>query len=94
MDGSVVRHIATLAQLSLTQDEERELGGDLERILAFVAELEAVPTADVPPMTHANLADAAAWREDVVTPGLDHDEAMSGAPRVEGGGFAVPGFVG
>lgn len=90
MDVAATRHVAALAQLSLTPDEERELAADLDRILAFVAELEAVDTRGVPPMTHANLADAARWRADEIAPGLTREAALSGAPRTTDGAFDVP----
>jgi aspartyl-tRNA(Asn)/glutamyl-tRNA(Gln) amidotransferase subunit C len=92
-----IRHTAQLAELSLSEEEERRLAGEIGRIVAFFAELDAIDTTDVPPTAHVAgiepVRSEEGWREDVVRPGLDHDEALAGAPRVEHGGFAVPTFV-
>jgi aspartyl-tRNA(Asn)/glutamyl-tRNA(Gln) amidotransferase subunit C len=97
LDLERIRHIATLAELSLTEEEERRLAGEIGRIVAYVAELEAIDTTDVPPTAHVAGIEPTrsedGWREDVVVPGLSHDDALRGAPHAEHGGFAVPGFV-
>jgi aspartyl-tRNA(Asn)/glutamyl-tRNA(Gln) amidotransferase subunit C len=95
MDRAQVRHVAELAELSLTEEEEARLAEEMGRILAYVAELEAIDTADVPPTAH--VGDAAlradALRPDEVRPGISHEDALGGAPEVEHGGFAVPSFL-
>ena len=97
LDLDQIRHIAQLAELSLTPQEEHRLRGELGRIVAFFAELDAIDTTDVPPTAHVAGTDPGAseegWREDVVRPGIGHDEALAAAPRAEHGGFAVPTFV-
>jgi aspartyl-tRNA(Asn)/glutamyl-tRNA(Gln) amidotransferase subunit C len=55
-------------------------------------ELDELDTRDVPATAHVQL-DRLPVRPDEVTPCLSHDEALAGAPAVEGGGFAVPTFV-
>jgi aspartyl-tRNA(Asn)/glutamyl-tRNA(Gln) amidotransferase subunit C len=93
MDLEQLRHVATLAELSLSPEEEPGLAADITRILAYVAELEAVDTAGVVPMTHP-LGAPLPHREDHVVPGLSHEDALRGAPETEHGGFVVPTFVG
>jgi aspartyl-tRNA(Asn)/glutamyl-tRNA(Gln) amidotransferase subunit C len=97
LDLDRIRHVAQLAELSLTADEERRLAGEIGRIVAFFAELDAIDTTDVPPTAQVAglepVRSEEGWREDVVKPGLDHEQALAGAPRVEHGGFAVPTFV-
>ena len=92
MDVSQVRHVATLAELSLTEEEEQRLASEMTRILAYVAELDAVDTTDVPPLTHVSGA-APRLRADEVKEGLSHEDALAAAPRTEHGGFVVPTFV-
>jgi aspartyl-tRNA(Asn)/glutamyl-tRNA(Gln) amidotransferase subunit C len=98
LDLARLRHVAALAELSLSADEERRLAGDIGRIVAYVAELAAIDTADVPPTAHVAGIEPSrsgeGWREDVASPGLSHDDALAAAPEVEHGGFAVPSFVG
>lgn len=97
LDLAQIRHVAQLAELSLTEEEESRLAGEIGRIVAFFAELDAIDTTDVPPTAHVAgiepVRSEEGWREDVVKPGLDHDQALAAAPRVEQGGFAVPAFV-
>jgi aspartyl-tRNA(Asn)/glutamyl-tRNA(Gln) amidotransferase subunit C len=92
-----IRHVAQLAELSLNPEEETRLAGDLGRILTLFAELDAIDTTGVPATAHVagleHVVSGPGWREDVVRPGLAHDEALAGAPRVEHDGFAVPTFV-
>lgn len=97
LDLERIRHVATLAELSLTEEEERRLAGEIGRIVAYVAELDAIDTTDVPPTAHlAGIEPTRSedgWREDVIKPGLSHEDALAAAPQAEHGGFAVPGFV-
>ncbi|MBX3189940.1 MAG: Asp-tRNA(Asn)/Glu-tRNA(Gln) amidotransferase subunit GatC [Labilithrix sp.] len=97
MDLAQLRHIAALAELSLSDEEERRFAEEVGKIVAYVAELEAIDTSNVPPTAHVAGAKAAhaeeGWREDRAKPGLSHDDALAGAPRAEHGGFAVPGFI-
>lgn len=97
LDLERLRHIAELAELSLTEAEEQRLASEIGRIVAFVAELDAVDTTGVPPTAHVAGIEpersGEGWRADVAKPGLSHDDALAGAPRAEHDGFAVPGFV-
>lgn len=101
MDLAGIRHVAELAELSLTEEEEKRMATEVGRILAYVAELDAVDTEGVPPTAHLSghvsghepARSGDGWRPDEPLPCLTHDEALAAAPRVEQGGFAVPGFV-
>lgn len=97
LDLSQIRHIAVLAELSLGDDEEKRLAAEVGRIIAYVAELDAIDTTDVPPTAHVAgiepTRSGEGWRDDAVQPGLSHDDALAGAPQTENDGFAVPGFV-
>lgn len=97
LDLAQLRHIATLAELSLSEDEERRLVTEVGRIVAYFEELDAIDTTDVPPTAHVSGIEPSrsgeGWRDDVVKPGLSHDDALAGAPEASHDGFAVPGFV-
>ncbi len=92
IDRAQIHHIASLAELELTNEEEERLAVEIGRIVAYVAELDAIDTRGVPP-TSVVISDAAPLRADEPATGLPHDEALSGAPRAEHGGFSVPTFV-
>lgn len=97
LDLARLRHIAELGELSLSPEEEPRLLAEIGRIVAYVAELQGVDTTDVPPTAHVAGVEPSrsgdGWRDDVVRPGLAHDDALAGAPRADRDGFAVPGFV-
>jgi aspartyl-tRNA(Asn)/glutamyl-tRNA(Gln) amidotransferase subunit C len=97
MDVAQVRHVAELAELSLTEEEEKRLAVEIGRIVAYMKELERVDTTDVPPTAHAlGIVPRRAeegWRPDEPVLGLSHEDALAGAPRAEHEGFAVPTFV-
>ncbi len=93
MDLATIRHVAELAELSLTPEEEKQMAEEIGRILAYVAELDAIDTSQVPPTTQLASGGEDAWRADAERPGLSHDDALAGAPRAEHEGFGVPAFV-
>jgi aspartyl-tRNA(Asn)/glutamyl-tRNA(Gln) amidotransferase subunit C len=94
MDVKQIRHVAMLAQLSLSEEEERRMADEVGKILAYVKELDAIDTSNVPPTAHIGLSGGQdAWRRDASEHGLAHDDALAGAPSAEHGGFAVPRFV-
>lgn len=102
MDRPDIKHLAVLAELSLSPDEETALAADISRILAYVKELESLDTSDVEATAQVVVAPSDAsrkprsgdgWREDRAEEGLAHDDALREAPRAEHGGFSVPTFV-
>lgn len=97
MDRAQIRHVADLAELSLTDEEEARAAEEIGRILDYVKELDAVDVSGVPPMAHVSGVaprSEAGWRPDVAVPGLSHEDALREAPKAEHEGFAVPTFVG
>jgi aspartyl-tRNA(Asn)/glutamyl-tRNA(Gln) amidotransferase subunit C len=88
-----VSHLARLARLDLTDEELDRMAGQLDAILASVAQVARVAHADVPPTSHA-IAMTNVLREDVVLPCLTPEQALSGAPAVEDDRFRVPRILG
>ena len=84
-----VRHVATLARLSLSPGEEERYAGQLSAILDAVAQLQELDVSGVEPTSHASLA-AALLREDVLKPSLPPERALANAPARGGTSFAVP----
>jgi aspartyl-tRNA(Asn)/glutamyl-tRNA(Gln) amidotransferase subunit C len=87
-----IHHVARLASLSLSDEEAARFGGDLAKILAYVAQLDELDTTEVPPTAHIQL-DRLPVRDDELRPCLSHEDALAQAPSVDGEGFAVPTFV-
>jgi len=88
-----VAHLANLARIDLSDEELDHLAPQLTVILESVASISGVADEDTPPTSHA-LPLTNVFREDVVTPGLTADEALSGAPEQEGQRFKVPRILG
>lgn len=90
-----VARVALLAELRLAEGEEEKLAKDMDAILAYVAELDALDTTGVPPTTSVLPTPGGedAWRQDAVIPGLSHEDALREAPRADHEGFSVPTFV-
>jgi aspartyl-tRNA(Asn)/glutamyl-tRNA(Gln) amidotransferase subunit C len=84
-----VKHIAELARLYLTDAEKILYREQLSSILAHVARLQALDTADIPP-TSSVLPPKTGLREDEPQPGLSLEELMKNAPHTEGRQFRVP----
>jgi aspartyl-tRNA(Asn)/glutamyl-tRNA(Gln) amidotransferase subunit C len=78
-----VAHIARLARIDLTEAELDHLAPQLADILASVAQVSEVAAEDIPPTSHP-LPLTNVFRPDEVTSGLTADEALAGAPVVDG----------
>ena len=78
-----------LARLSLADDEIAETQEKLSRIVDFVDQLAAAPTADVTPMAHP-LNQAQRLRADKVTEDDGRDAYQKNAPSVQDGLYLVP----
>jgi aspartyl-tRNA(Asn)/glutamyl-tRNA(Gln) amidotransferase subunit C len=72
-------HLAALARLQLTPDEEALYLKQLTGILAFVRQLQDVDTAGVPPTAQV-LLPAIVERPDEVRPSLSATAALGNAP--------------
>jgi aspartyl-tRNA(Asn)/glutamyl-tRNA(Gln) amidotransferase subunit C len=92
VDRALVLHVARLASLSLADSEVVRFAAELGRIVAYVEQLDALDTRDVPPTAHVQI-ERMGLRRDEEAPSLSRAEVLSQAPQVEGEGFAVPGFV-
>lgn len=89
MDIEEVRKVASLARLSLTEEELATYGEQLTRILGYVKVLDEVDIEGVEPMPHAvDLQNV--FRADVETESLSREDALSNACKTDGTYFQVP----
>jgi aspartyl-tRNA(Asn)/glutamyl-tRNA(Gln) amidotransferase subunit C len=84
-----VKRVAKLARLALGEDEAARMQAQMDAILGYMAELDALDVRDVTPTFHAVPMDAP-LRPDVVARSLPVSEALAAAPETEANGFAVP----
>ena len=88
-----VRKVAQLARLELPEEKIATYTGQLERILEYVAHLEAVETDGIPPTTRA-VEVVNVTRDDRVRPTPVREELLDLAPQREGAFFRVPRILG
>jgi aspartyl-tRNA(Asn)/glutamyl-tRNA(Gln) amidotransferase subunit C len=92
VDAQTVRRIAHLARIAVADEEIPHLQGELNAILAFVEQLEAVDVANVEPMTSVTPM-AMKKRADIVTDGEIAEQILRNAPATQDGFFLVPKVV-
>jgi aspartyl-tRNA(Asn)/glutamyl-tRNA(Gln) amidotransferase subunit C len=84
-----VRHIARLARLRLSPEEEQRYAEQLSAILDYAARLSSIDTSAVSP-TATVLPFPAPLRPDEIRPSLDQSRVLANAPASEDGLFRVP----
>lgn len=84
-----VRHIALLARLRLTPEEEQRYADQLSAILAHAARLKEIDTSHIPP-TATVLSLRAPLRADNPRPSTPHARILANAPETQEGMFRVP----
>lgn len=87
-----VRHVATLARLSLTPEEEQRFTTQLSAVLDAVEQLQSLDVEAVEPTSHATLA-SSRLREDVTRPSLPPEKSLANAPAKSDTSFAVPKII-
>ena len=92
IDQATVRRVAQLARISLADGEVEHLRAELNTILAFVAELDAVDVAGVEPMTSV-LPMQLRRRPDAVTDGGVAGAVVANAAASDDNLFAVPKVI-
>jgi len=92
IDKDTVVKVARLARLAVTDQEAEALRGEINTILGFVEQLDAVDVEGVEPMTsvvHIPMR----MREDLVTEGDQVERVLANAPIRDGSFFVVPKVV-
>ena len=95
-----VRHVADLANLELTADELPRMARDLDAVLGYIAQLNELDTASLPPMAQvaealglAPLQGGETLRRDAVRPSVERALVMADAPETDGRFFKVPKVI-
>ena len=92
VDAETVRRIAHLARIAVEEEEVERLQGELNAMLAFVEQLQAVNVENVEPMTSVTPMKMK-MRADVVTDGDDAAAVLKNSPASEDNFFLVPKVV-
>ena len=88
-----VEYIAELARLKFKDEELEKFTEQLNEILTYVEKLNELDTTNVEPLSHP-VEGSNVFREDVVKPSLDREEALRNAPDRSELFFKVPKVIG
>lgn len=88
-----VEYIADLARLKFNDEELEKFTEQLNEILSYVAKLNELDTSNVEPLSHP-VEGSNVFREDIVKPSIDREEALKNAPDKNELFFKVPKVIG
>ena len=89
IDQMLVRKVARLARLALSDAEVAEFSRQLSSILEYVEKMNELDTEKVQPLAHC-LPISICFREDVAAESLGTEKALANAPERDGDFFKVP----
>ena len=87
-----VRHVALLARLELSSQDEERLRADMDEMLAYVDKLNELDTKDVAPTTQVGEA-GTPMRDDEVTNEPAAEAILANAPSRDRNYFKVPKII-
>jgi aspartyl-tRNA(Asn)/glutamyl-tRNA(Gln) amidotransferase subunit C len=87
-----VKKVARLARLAMSEAEVQAAQAQLNGIFELIAEMQAVDTSGIAPMSHAQDV-TQRLREDRVTETNQRELFQSIAPQVEAGLYLVPQVI-
>jgi aspartyl-tRNA(Asn)/glutamyl-tRNA(Gln) amidotransferase subunit C len=87
-----VEKVASLARLAMTNQELQAAQAQLSNIFGLIAEMQAIDTKGIAPMSHAQDL-AQRLREDKVTESNQREAFQAIAPQVEQGLYLVPQVI-
>lgn len=92
LDPATVQRIARLARIRLEEHEVARLQEELNGILNWIEQLDAVDVSGVEPLA-GGAQMALKMREDVMTDGNIAEQVLANAPERAGNFFTVPKVV-
>jgi aspartyl-tRNA(Asn)/glutamyl-tRNA(Gln) amidotransferase subunit C len=88
----MVNNLAHLSRLSFNEEQTQSIKSDLEKMIAFVEQLNEIDTTGVEPLLH--MGDAInVLREDEIKGSITREEALLNAPDTDGTFFKVPKVI-
>ena len=88
-----VAKVALLARLQFSDDELDSMTAQLQRIIAYVEQLDELDTENVAPMAHASdIHDV--FADDKARPSLPRELALRAAPKKDEQCYRVPAVLG
>ena len=84
-----IEYVSILAKLELSDEERRQAGKDMGRMMDYIDKLNELDTSSVEPLSHV-LPVQNVFREDMVTNGDGSGETLKNAPEEKDSMFMVP----
>lgn len=92
LDQDTVKNIAQLARLKIDDSDVEKYRNEISNILDLVAQMDAVDTSGIEPMTHPFDA-TLRLRADEVTESSQREKFQAVAPSTERGLYLVPKVI-
>ena len=88
----LIKYLESLARITLTEEQEKKVGTELQDILTYIDMLNELDTDGVEAMSHC-FPVTNVMRDDIVEPSMTPDEITANAPDSQDGCFVVPKTV-
>lgn len=88
----LIKYLESLARITLSEDEEKKVGSELQDILTYIDMLNELDTDGVEAMSHC-FPVTNVMREDIVGESMTSDKIVANAPESQDGCFVVPKTV-
>lgn len=92
IDQDMVKRVAKLARIAVSDDETSALATELSSIMGWIDQLDEVDTDGVEPV-YSVMDIASAWREDAIADGGYPDKILANAPKTHDQHFVVPKVI-
>lgn len=94
IDRTQVRHVARLARLALSAEEEERFASQLQHVLEYIERLQQVDVAGIEPLSFAgDVASRLPLRADEPKPCLPREKVLAQAPQADEEAFLVPRII-
>lgn len=85
-----VQYVASLAKIAITDQEAKQFTKELDAVLGYVKQLEAVDTKGLEPTYQVTGLTNVARRDEVIDYGVSQKELLKNAPHQKDGAIEVP----
>lgn len=92
INDETIDRLAHLARLEFVDQEKTKIREDLEKVLGFCEQLNALDTEGVEPMIFMT-EEHTILREDIVHQDISHEQALHNAPKKDSDYFRVPKVI-
>ena len=86
-----IKHLAHLSRLEFSEEELKEMQGDMGKILHFVSQIDALELSGTEPLTQMSES-VNVMRDDRTNGMIKKEEALKNAPDANSDYFRVPKF--